>query len=363
MRSLLSLAVLAALAVSPVAQAQPTDAQKTRVATPAGVTTRTGAGTLDSPVSLMSGFEFDASEDETSITLKTSYDVSGKKPGVGDYFSLSAKASLDKEEGAATFGSFAGLGKGSALDFKYTHSELKGAGAPTPSDRPELQRICGIVFDRYVQANGAAPDPAKVDCGAQIRISDDSVKAVAPEEYDRFISLFFKPNASVRLWGFTGALGTQEFKYRNPATFAELETTKTPWSLGGYFAYERLSTRTLFILRAEHKRLYEEGDEETRCPNPGSTDGCVTARFAGPARKNRDIASLEVRRLFDNMGVSLTASYDVGDDEFAVDLPVYLVRDGAGGFNGGVRATWTSEQDDVRVGVFMNKAFSVFGDF
>ena len=50
-------------------------------------------------------------------------------------------------------------------------------------------------------------------------------------------------------------------------------------------------------------------------------------------------------------------TYDLKDDEFAVDLPFYLVPDKDGNLTGGIRLGYNTADDEVGIGVFVGSTF------
>jgi hypothetical protein len=334
---------------------------------PSSVAARNGPGALDSPLSLPTAFEFNADQGESDVSLKLSVKVfgTGGDLGVTDLVSFTGKAPIDKSSPQTALASLKGLGDAASLEAKYTHIQMVGAHGST--DQVELARICRVALKGYIEKEGKAPDPAALSCrdeaGAGLNNIDNAqVKTYAPDEYAKFKALYFDPTAHLWMWGATGQVGAEKFDYRDPGTFAELSTRETPWSVGAYVAYERLSWQTLITLKGDHKRVYKAADKDKRCANPADAKTCVEAAFGPPTKEDQDIVALEIRRRMGALGLAFTARYDVGEGTVALELPIYFIRDDSAGFNGGVKATWDSKTNDGRIGVFVSKAFKMFGD-
>lgn len=337
-----------------------------------GVVFRNGAASLESAISLPTGFEIAEEEGSTILAYKKTIKLSGlpSSPGTSHFLSFTARTPIDRSSADAFLQSLNSLGEATSGELKYTGSKLINSNAPALGGDPsspvaaaadaEARRICRIVEAAYRAQGSPAEDAGVIDC-VKFSLPGFAVKRYAPREFDNYMSLFFDPDASLIMWGVSAAVGTEKFDYRNPATFAELSSKEKPWSLSAYWAYEKISWQSLLTFRFEHKRLYEEAAKEIRCRNPSDVTTCLEARFGPPQGASLDLVSMDFRRRLGGYGFALTASYDVREDSVAVDVPVYFIRDGSGGFNGGVRAGWDSKRDDVKIGVFVNTAFDLFG--
>lgn len=59
------------------------------------------------------------------------------------------------------------------------------------------------------------------------------------------------------------------------------------------------------------------------------------------------------------IGISAMATYDALNDDFGIDVPVYLVSDGKSGLTGGIRFVYTTSDKEFIAGVFVGTAFSL----
>jgi hypothetical protein len=329
---------------------------------PTKATEKVGQSTLESTVSTPGGVELQRDEDASQIVLKYSMKFNGlpTAPGVTRFFSLTAKAPLDEDdENSGVLGTLKGLGDATSVELKYTYSQLKGLNADADSLRLAAEMgmaLCPQIEARAIAAEGKKPDD--IDCSMKRLPGKYVNKYASKEDYRRYVEVVIDRRARIDSWGLSGAVGTKTFKYLDPNTLAEIEDRETPWSVGVYAARQWLGSRMLVVAKFEHKELYEEADEENRCPTPGQTTNCVKGRFGPPEQKKVDLASLELRQRIGDIGFSLTGAYDVGEDSVALELPVYFVRTDKG-LTGGVRAAWDSKSDEVVVGLFITQPLSV----
>jgi hypothetical protein len=59
------------------------------------------------------------------------------------------------------------------------------------------------------------------------------------------------------------------------------------------------------------------------------------------------------------VAAALTATYDFEKNTTGIELPIYFVANDKGALAGGIRFGWRDDTDDVTVGLFVGKAFSV----
>jgi hypothetical protein len=99
---------------------------------------------------------------------------------------------------------------------------------------------------------------------------------------------------------------------------------------------------------------------------------CLSGPVGAPARKEKLLTSVEWRRLYvlqptnplttfgiKTLGASVQFTYDAHNDEYGIDLPIYLVPNDKGGLTGGVRLGYKSEDHDIVAGVFVGAPFLV----
>jgi hypothetical protein len=179
--------------------------------------------------------------------------------------------------------------------------------------------------------------------------------------------LFHTIPAGATDFGFDATIGINDFEWVDPATLGQRREQHTDWSVAAHVAH--YWPGTALTASASYQRAYEAADEERLCP-PNPVDPatqCVTARGAAPARNEHFLLSVGARHRFTGvdgrllpLAVAPQVTYDVIDDVFGVDVPIYLLAGPDGGLTGGVRLSYRSDRDDhFMVGLFFGAAFNV----
>lgn len=121
----------------------------------------------------------------------------------------------------------------------------------------------------------------------------------------------------------------------------------------------------------EYKVDYTAATSRTLCaPVPiGSVAECFTGAFAAPEEDvNATVFALARRQfrtgftgVFDvPAGFEAKVAYDFEDDVTGLSSSLYFVPDAAGLLRGGVKASWSDEDDEFKLGIFVSSAFSLF---
>lgn len=167
-------------------------------------------------------------------------------------------------------------------------------------------------------------------------------------------------------WGGSFSVGYQSFEFKDPETFTSTTEDKTPWSAELYIG--RYTADRFGLFRAGYTRVenYKAATSATRCREDDEQSGltCETAAFESPKDDSQDIGFVEYRRKFKDgeksfvKAAALKLSYDFSSNKPEIDLPIYLFNGSDGALNGGLRATW-SEENDAVVGIFIGSKFSI----
>jgi len=255
--------------------------------------------------------------------------------------------------------------------------------------RPEAQEIAERAVarcraeetDRYPrirQALGATPSAEAVQ--AVVKAHEDALKecddpAAGPQvQIDRYLTdrdvqrytHFIRPRG-IRQYGFELSVGRNNFEFVDPATLAEDSERHIQWSGRGFYTWYPGGSKTAISLSAGYERAYEAADEETFCPaNPNNiVIRCISARGAPPELNESLLLSLGVRHQVThggrlrNVAIAPLVTYDVLDDVWGVDVPVYFIPDGDNGLTGGIRFGYRSDRDSkFSVGIFVGAAFN-----
>lgn len=173
-------------------------------------------------------------------------------------------------------------------------------------------------------------------------------------------------DSSFRLGG-EASIGVDRFTYIDPATLGEIERTKVQYSGAAFFTWFPSDAMSALIGRGEYQRGYQAAEEALVC-RPVVTDpadDCVTGISGPPSRTERLNFSLEYRRVFDlrwrrgMLAISPRGTIDALTGEVEVDFPIYFIPRGTSPISPGIRATYSSERDEVVFGVFLKTTFSL----
>jgi hypothetical protein len=160
----------------------------------------------------------------------------------------------------------------------------------------------------------------------------------------------------------TVGIGVDQFKYRDPATFGELDQWRTSVSFSGSLGLLPAGSATFFGAGFEFRRRFEAPDKRILCPTPAPPAPleCRQAVF-GPPEREEDATAFGVVRTLDFFGVArngvpfaleLRAAYDFDDNEFAVEAPLYFFLDDKSRYRGGFSVSW-SNRDHWGIGFFV----------
>ena len=96
---------------------------------------------------------------------------------------------------------------------------------------------------------------------------------------------------------------------------------------------------------------------------------CATGAFEGPGKKEKFILSPQFRQqiplsssgLIKNLAIAPRLEFDVLSDDYALDVPLYLVSGKKEGMVAGVRVGYEEEDDkgDFKLSVFYGKSFDL----
>jgi hypothetical protein len=163
----------------------------------------------------------------------------------------------------------------------------------------------------------------------------------------------------------TAGFEIDDFKYRDPITFASAEERRTGFGFSGSIG--RMPNGTTFYAAGfRYERRYEAPDARILCQTPSAVPiECVQAAF-GPPEREVDATLFGLFRRLSPLGENiplafeLRASYDFAGDVAAIQLPLYVFLDSNSRYRAGVIAGWDSESDDVSVGLFVGIPFDLF---
>jgi hypothetical protein len=269
-------------------------------------------------------------------------------PAIADRFSLSMATPLHGGDEAMP-ASLDALANGTRVTLSWGHFQF-----PSFHENEVTTRIAA---DAQVACRAA--EPGDINCNN----TGYAVRNHAGSLYPRYLSHGL---SSATDYGLEATVGINDFEWTDPVARTPQQARRTDWSVAGHIAHYLPGTQTAFTGSISYQRAYEAAKEQLLCPpNPANpaTD-CVTARAAAPTRNENLLLSAGLRHrlmgngILLNLAVAPVVTYEVLDDVWGVDVPVYFIPGREGGLNGGVRFGYRSDRDDkFTVGVFVGQAF------
>jgi hypothetical protein len=173
-----------------------------------------------------------------------------------------------------------------------------------------------------------------------------------------------------------GEVGLKSFDYRDVGTLAYHSDDKVPFAIGGAFAFfpapkppldgqqPITGARSSMRLGVTYQHAYEAKKEKVLC-KPTVADPSIDCMLAAPGAPDRDKGLLlkgEYRRTFPigwdfaDIAVAPITTYDALNDEFGVELPIYLLPFEKSSVLPGIKIGY-STTNDVTFGLFIKQAF------
>ena len=167
---------------------------------------------------------------------------------------------------------------------------------------------------------------------------------------------------------FHATIAYDKFGYVLPATLAKGSDKKTGWGVGARFTNYFRKTPTALTVTLDYEAAWEEQDKQIFCPpNPGPTPVTCIEDHAGPPQLDRSTKiGVNVRHRFTNsegvsgFAISPSIRYDITDDVWGAELPVYFIPGKDGTLTGGLKLGYRSDKKDVTFGLFIGAAFGLW---
>lgn len=316
-------------------------------------------------------FQVSASSGSGEVAIKLGRTVSdprlrGGKEGWGTYTTWTATASAPLSTSGSTtdIGTLDAFTNSSKLKVKWSQFRTRLRNPLKTSRWPE---IVAVARERCLQKAGKVKDLVKA-CNETV-VRHELVQENAPELYDEYLRLGFPPSWAMG-YGIEGTIGYKKFKFLDPATVARDEQEKFPLGAKAFFSLLPPDGLQAVTFAAEYQRGYKEKDGVVICPaTTGTTPTqCLTGPGGAPTLNEKLLGSIEYRRLFDlgeggilnSIGASIQVTYDALNNDFGIDLPIYLAPNDKGQLTGGIRFGFTTKENDFLVGIFVGSAFSLF---
>lgn len=278
-------------------------------------------------------------------------------PSTSSRFSLSASTPLHNDDDAMP-ASLDALANGSRVTLSWGYFDIR-VGRPNEAQRR--------VEDRASRTCWNAPRREDNLDGERC---DDSNYAM--QWYDR---TNYRKNQrgypAATDFGIDASIGFNDFEWFDRVALLPREERRTDWSVAAHVARYLPGSHTALTGSISYQRAFEAADEERVCP-PGTTDpeaDCPNMRTAGPSRNENLLLAAGLRHRIlgadgslGNLAVAPIVTYDVIDDVFGVDVPIYYTPDGQGGLNGGIRFGYRSDREnEFSVALFVGTTFDIFG--
>lgn len=335
MKRIITAATFFVLAGNGVSQAAPGAAEQLR----ADIGDLSTVGPAPRAAPLEGGLDLTAGMDDSSVSLRAvSVDSVPGSPDMFTSLSLTLKAPLDESSVHTELANLSGFANSTSFEVKFSNVEVRGRRHPTKAD---LDVVCL---------------PARANPPEGMDGKKDSCRALVGPNWN---DLFWQPNANAFFYGGAAKVGYKRFDFNDATTLAESHDSKTPWSVSAYVALYPRGPQRLITLSVEHVDTWKDADTKTLCPAGTAPVVCIQGALGGPVHKKSDLISLEIRQKFAAFAVAPLVTYDAKDDIWGIEAPIYLITDAKGGLSGGVKFGWRSDDDDLRVGVFVSKPFSV----
>lgn len=362
--------------------ASPVDGRTASGALRRAVNDHVAHGTNDSVLQANAAPQFDllAAGEEQVASLAVSFRLGGqyrvlageRRAEVGsDQFRLTASGRLN--DGESRLLGLQGFPNGTEIRLSYTHyGTVISLDDPSGYQEEQARLRCERAPPEE-RAEGCVPSayrPAEGPQGASAFI-----RRYYPDGFDAMAARVL-PRQTWFL-GAELAADQSKFGFLDRARFAlvsesHLEVDGTIFG-GLIFPHHQ----TAIIGSLQQGRSFEARDEVTLCqPIAGTTlTQCLTGPDGRPVRSRTAIAALEFRHAFGrrnsrfptNLAIAPRFAYDIEDDAYSIDMPVYFGTDAAGALRAGIRGIFVSQpraaggrDEDFSLALFVGVPFSLF---
>lgn len=316
-------------------------------------------------------FELGATSDASSVAIKLARSWS-EEPGetIGAYTTLALTASAPLANGSrfSDIGTLDGFIGGSKLRFQFSRYERR-------ISEPDLHPA----FDALVQT---AKSACLARLGADAKecapsfFSSQFVREYAPELETPLLAMARMTSGatprvdwSARSYGAEFSIGYKKFEFLETGPARKSETSHIPLSGKLFFSYLPDVRRNSITGAVEYQRTFKDAPAGALCPAVahGIEFQCLTGPIGDPRSAKKLLLSGEYRHklvfgessFIPTIGISLLGTYDALNDEFGLDVPVYLVNDPKNGLTGGIRFGYTTSEKDFIAGIFVGTAFGL----
>lgn len=178
----------------------------------------------------------------------------------------------------------------------------------------------------------------------------------------------------IAMFSGNAAVGRKDFSFidrgqAEAGVISKVSEEEAPWSVGLRMGFVYLTEELeaelakALVLSANLERSYEPADEVDVCsPVLGELSSCESISLGDPEPVDSYVISLEYRSKMQKMAYAIRAFYrgvDSKEDDYGIELPIYFLRNTAGGFQGGIALGWRDQDDNGSVSIFVGKSFGI----
>lgn len=314
-------------------------------------------------------------------------EADGEMRQVSELFTFSASAPLGGGATRTDLTSLDGFSDDFRVKIGFVYRNF-GFGNIASNRYDDVHRALDIAMQNCAHTRQAAgAQPNLESCIAELNgIASDGL--TGQERRENFIARYnpdFDRSALANIGfrsgyaiGLNASLSYDDYSFIDTSTGMRDQTSRVGASIGGFgsliWPRQGRSLTTGFELR----RSYKDQASEAFCSAMTDPDAMFTRCIIGPAgeprRTDSPLLTVEYRQslanftqgVFNGAAIAPQFTYDFEDDQFGIDIPIYLVGDADGGLTGGLRFGYISEDeaanedDELIFGIFVGAPFSIF---
>jgi hypothetical protein len=342
---------------------------------------------------------FSANEESSKATLSAGFTLGSPKPdtqGRLGYKSLQLQVQtpLDKkaEDKRTNIARLDDISNGTTLGLTFRSTKIGGfndyskcrlnrveevVAAICSRDTASLKvdsKVCKAIKDR---ATGKSV-PAElrqdmVDAINKIRSAPKYKSEITDADRQFSCNPVTDSSGSYVSYGIKAQLGFDEFSVLDTASFDESTTDENPFSVSAFWLYApKGSNLTTYVAGLQYKDGFKASESKTIC-QPADAVGlqeCKTGAISGPIEDDDLTVFGELRQglWFSaggaryNFAIQPRLAFDFEDNDYGIDVPIYLVPGKDEQLTGGLRLGWDSDSNGVSLGLFFGATFDLFGD-
>ncbi|HET9638678.1 MAG TPA: hypothetical protein VFP12_05690 [Allosphingosinicella sp.] len=296
--------------------------------------------------------QFSTSTEEDNLTFKLALPAG---PSMANRFSLTASTPFSKDENVKP-ASLDALANGTRVKLSWGYFDVR---VGRPDDVAARLRARARARCR---AKEPASNPDEDPCA-------DSSYAMNKYDPANVAREQGHSGPGVTDYGVDASVGINEFEWLDRTSLLPQKKQHTDWSVAAHVAHYLAGSQTALTASLSYQRAYKAAEEELVCPavttNP--VQDCKMARALAPSVDKNFLLAAGVRHRFLgsdgkllNLAVAPLVTYDVKDDVWGVDVPVYVMPDKEGALTGGIRFGYRSDREDkFSIGVFVGTTFNI----